>query len=114
MKKKERRNMLEEIPNLKDNLKLEVVEKEKFLIVPRSAWLERVAIKVLKQPAVRRIKLDEHGYFILTQMDGKTTIPEMEERFSRTFGNEDGMSLARLVRFLQVMDSYSWLKWERE
>ncbi|MBC1500516.1 PqqD family protein [Listeria weihenstephanensis] len=113
MRKKERRNMLEEIPVLKDNLVLEVAEQEKYLIVPRSAWLERVATKLLKQPTQRRIKLDEHGYFILSQMDGETSIPEMEERFSRTFGNEDGMSLSRLVRFLQIMDSYSWLQWKR-
>ncbi|WP_099223164.1 PqqD family protein [Listeria costaricensis] len=110
---RKKENLLEQIPCLKDALFLRLEEGQLFLIVPRKNPLERLAIKWLKQPSERKIALDQEGSFILQKVDGKRNVFELEQLFNGQFGNEDGMSLARLVRFLQIVDSYGWLKWTK-
>ncbi|WP_163652446.1 PqqD family peptide modification chaperone [Listeria sp. PSOL-1] len=106
-------NLLDQIPTLKAHLKLTTEEGQAFLLVPRKNPIEKFAIRFMKQRATRTIKLDEEGALILNSLDGVKKVTDLEQVFNEHFGNEDDMSLARLVRFLQIVDSYGWLEWKK-
>lgn len=107
-------NLIDQIPVLKEKLQVIDEGKASFLVIERKNPIEKIAIRFFKQPAFRKINLDVEGAFILKRLDGIKNVAELEVDFNEAFGNDDGMSLARLVRFLQIVDSYGWLKWKNK
>ncbi|EUJ33046.1 hypothetical protein MFLO_05605 [Listeria floridensis FSL S10-1187] len=111
---KKKVNLLDQVPVLKTKLQVIDEGKKSFLLVERNNPVEKMAIRFFKQQKYRKINLDAEGAFILKRLDGIKDVSELEQEFSQEFGNEDEMSLARLVRFLQIVDSYGWLRWEKK
>jgi hypothetical protein len=109
---KEKVNLLDQIPILKEKLQVTKEEEKAYLLIARNNPVEKIAIRFFKQKAFRKINLDAEGEFILSRIDGKKSVLVLEEEFNAVFGNDDGMSLARLIRFLQIVESYGWLKWK--
>ncbi|WP_196220109.1 PqqD family protein [Terrilactibacillus tamarindi] len=110
MKKKD--NMLFLSPMLREGIQV-VDGQDAFLLIPRQNWLERLSIRFFKQPAFRKVKLDALGEFVVGQIDGKQTVLDIEKRFVEKFGNDDDMALARLVKFLQILEANQWIKWNK-
>lgn len=110
---KEKVNLLHQIPTLKDKLQVTKENDKSYLLVARNNPIEKIAIRFFKQKAFRKIQLDAEGEFILSRINGQKNVLELEAEFNEAFGNEDEMSLARLVRFLQIVESYGWLSFEK-
>ncbi|WP_088808659.1 MULTISPECIES: hypothetical protein [Listeria] len=110
---KEKVNLLHQIPVLKDKLQVTKEGDKAYLLVARNNPIEKIAVRFFKQKAFRKIQLDAEGEFILSRIDGQKNVFDLEAEFNETFGNEDEMSLSRLVRFLQIVESYGWLKWRK-
>lgn len=108
--KKEERNLLTMVPLLREKVRYD--EGEALLIVDRSNLVERFSIRYLKQPSVRKIKLDTFGSFVIKQTLANKTVEEISQCLSEQFGEEAEPALPRLMKFLEILESQEWIRWD--
>lgn len=109
---RKKKNLLEMVPVLKENLKID--HENQRLIVPRTNFIERFSIRFLKQPTERKIQLDALGFFVIRHIDGKSTVLELANVLETQLGEKAAPVLERLVKFLQILESYDWLSWKEK
>lgn len=111
MKKKESSNYLEKIPLRADlvwsadddgNITLEIENRGVF---------NRLAQKLLKKPPVTFVHLDKMGSFIWPLIDGKRDVLAIAADVDAHFGEEAHPLYERLVKYLQILESYNFIKW---
>lgn len=114
-RKRQSRNLLTMVPRLEKHVSVEKDPSgEWYLIIQRNNIVERMTIRFLKQPKVRRIKLDKFGAFAIQQMEEKKNVQEISDLMLEHFGEEAEPSLPRLKKFLDILESYDWIEWEPE
>lgn len=111
-RRKEEKNLLNMVPLLEKRVTLTKESNGAFLIIQRTNIVERFTIRFFRQPAVRRIKLDKFGLFVIEQLDDHKNVQQIAEEMSEHFGEEADPALPRLVKFLQVLEVYDWIIWE--
>lgn len=101
------------VPLLKKHVTFEEKKDETpaYLIVERTNWAERMSVKFLRQPSVRRIKLDENGEFVIRQMLMQKTVTDIAGEITAHFGEEAEPVLPRLVKFLEILEQQEWIYW---
>jgi ATP phosphoribosyltransferase len=105
-KKKEQRNYLELIPEIK--CKWETDEKGKInLLIPRFKvqWVKKIAMK-MGRPEFVNVHLDETGTRVWKLIDGKKTVAKIGEELKEQFeseGNGIKQHYERLTQFLSIM-----------
>ncbi|MBM7647001.1 hypothetical protein JOD45_003236 [Scopulibacillus daqui] len=104
-RKKEHANLIDMVPVLNDKFRIEEINNKHYLIIPRTTRLEKAAIKFFKQPKEHRYQLDDLGLFVLKHCNGEYTVGEIEKRLQEHFGEKAEPTLARLVKFLQILDT---------
>lgn len=96
----EQRNLLEIKPVR--NLEWEI-EPNGFvvLLVPkfRNKYLVKYILPHLHKPHFR-VKLDEYGSFIWKMIDGKTTVGEISEKLTVTYGENFDPNYERIGKFI--------------
>ncbi len=85
-----------------------------FLVIQRTNFVERMTIRYLKQPSVRKIKLDKFGAFAIKKMESKCNVNQISEAMSEHFGEEAEPSLPRLMKFLEILEVHEWIVWDEE
>lgn len=102
------------VPLLKEHVAFEEKKEDSpaYLIVERTSWAERMSVKFLKQPSVRRIKLDENGEFVIRQMITRKTVSDIAGEIKAHFGEEAEPVLPRLVKFLEILEAQEWIFWK--
>ncbi|WKB36553.1 PqqD family protein [Terrilactibacillus sp. S3-3] len=75
--------------------------------MPRTTFIEKIAIKVFKQAKEHRYQLDELGHCVLDSCNGEKTVAEIAEMLSSRFGETAEPVLPRLVKFLEILDTNS-------
>ena len=109
-------NLLEMCPILRTGIRIEKKPDDDQLItlvVPRTNWLERLFIRLLKQPSERRIHLDALGSFVLQQCDGIRRVHEIGQLLEDHFGEQAKPTLPRLVKFLQTIEAMGWIQFRK-
>ncbi|MFC7395144.1 PqqD family protein [Scopulibacillus cellulosilyticus] len=104
-RKKEPENLIEMVPVLNDKFRIDEINEKYYLIIPRTTMVEKAAIKFLKQPKEHRYKLDDLGLFVLNHCNGDYTVGDIENLLHEHFGDKAEPTLARLVKFLQILDT---------
>lgn len=107
LNKKKSANLLEMTPILNGGFRIEQHSGHSFLIVPRTAFIEKIAIKIFKQAKEHRYQLDELGHCVLENCNGEKTVAEIAELLSGRFGAAAEPILPRLVKFLEILDTNS-------
>lgn len=69
-----------------------------------------LAQKLLKKPKITYVHLDETGSFLWPMLDGETTIIELGERMEEQFGEKAHPLYERLVKYLQILESYGFIE----
>ena len=115
MMRKRRENLLELIPCLKPHLSLKPADEKElvYVVIPRTSWLERLSIRLLKQPSAIKVKLDEIGSFVIRLCDGQHTVHEIQQKLELQFGEKAEPVLPRLAMFLQMIEENGWIKWDK-
>lgn len=108
-RKKQPENLLQLRPVLKEGLRHSRIDQVNYLIIPRTNFLERLSIRYFKQPAERKIHLDENGSFVVKLLDGEHTVAIIAEKIKAHFGEEAEPVLERLVKFLQILEVQEWI-----
>ncbi|HET7616547.1 MAG TPA: PqqD family protein [Bacillales bacterium] len=114
-KKRDRKNLLNMAPVLKERYKLKASETDRSisrLVVPRDGWMERLSVRWFKQPESIKVRLDPLGSFVLSRCDGSQTVDELAVEMQTAFGEDAEPTLPRLVKFLQIVDRNGWIRWK--
>lgn len=108
------RNLLDMLPVLRDGLAAVGESGRVTVHVPRQSWIERQAVRFLKQPAVIKVRLDELGSAVVSRCDGSHTVSDIADGLRAEFGEAAEPLLPRLVKFIEVMEANGWLDWQDE
>ncbi len=113
--KKSKKNYLDLIPELTENISLEKDEAGKTVIlVQNKGVFNRIAQKLFKKPPVTRVHLDDCGSYILPLIDGRLTVMELALLQKKRFGEAVEPLYPRFVKYMQIMESYGFIKTKQD
>lgn len=110
-RKHEGQNLLDMIPLLKDDLILEERNGHMTVFVSRTSWIERLAVRFLKQPAVIQVKLDDLGAAVAVKCDGNHSVSDIADALLAEIGEAAEPVVPRLAKFIELMEANNWLEW---
>ncbi len=106
-------NYLEKIPVRNSAFQWFVDEQGIVTIdVENKGFVNRIAQKLLKKPKVSHVHLDEMGSFIWPLLDSNKNIIALGEDVKAHFGDKAEPLYQRLVKYLQILESYSFIEWK--
>lgn len=111
-KNTEDQNLLDMVPLLKEGLTIEQGNDSVIVFVPRQSWIERQAVRFLKQPAIIKVKLDDLGAAVATKCDGHHSISDIAVSLQVEFGEVAEPLIPRLVKFVEWMEVNQWIEWK--
>lgn len=82
------------------------------LDVENTGLFNHIAQKLLKKPKVSHIHLDMMGSFIWLLIDGDKDIITLGALVKDHFGNDAEPLYERLVKYFQILESYSFIEWK--
>ncbi|MGG3479131.1 PqqD family protein [Peribacillus frigoritolerans] len=110
-----KRNLLTMVPLLERRVTMVQESSEAtFLVIQRTNFVERMTIRFLKQPSVRKIKLDKFGAYAIKQMEFQRNVNQISEAMSEHFGEDAEPALPRLMKFLEILEVHDWIIWDDE
>lgn len=80
--------------------------------VENKGFVNKIAQKLLKKPKVSHVHLDEMGSFIWPLLDSDKNIIALGEDVKAHFGDKAEPLYQRLVKYLQILESYSFIEWK--
>ena len=83
------------------------------MYIENKGLFNKIAQKFLKKPKFTKIHLDEHGSFVWQLIDGNKSIAEMGISVKDEFGDEAEPLYERLAKYFQILDSYSFVHWNK-
>lgn len=84
------------------------------LEIENKGFVNKICQKFFKKPKVSFIHLDEIGSFAIENADGEKTITEIGVMVKEKFEDKAEPLYERLAKFFQIMDSYSFLEWNKD
>ena len=105
-------NYLEKKPMLKTDIVYTVKDGIVTLEIENKGFMNRIFQKFFKKPKISYIHLDELGSFAISVANGEKTILDIGKEVKEEFGEKANPLYERLAKFFQIMDSYSFIKWE--
>ena len=117
MKKKDLKsqNYLERIPMRPEHIAWSWDEKGIVTLdIENRGFFNRLAQLLFKKPKVSHIHLDKMGSFIWPLMDGNKDIVALGVLVKEHFGDDAEPLYERLAKFFQILDSYSFVTWNKE
>lgn len=80
------------------------------ILIENKGLFNHIAQKLFKKPKISQIHLDKMGNFIWPLLDGEHTVYQVAEQVKAQFGNEAEPIYNRLVKYLQTMESYGFIR----
>lgn len=111
-REQEGQNLLQMVPVLKEGLSLQQSNDEMTVFISRQSWIERQAVRFLKQPAVIQVKLDSLGAAVISRCDGNHTISDIAEALHAQFDEAAEPLIPRLAKFVELMEANHWIDWK--
>ena len=113
--KKEPKNYLERYPKRPDGLEWNTDENGIVTLnIENKGLMNTIAQKLFKKPKVSYIHLDEIGSFVWPLLDGEKNIIELGELVEEHFGDKAEPLYERLAKYFKILDSYGFVKWNKE
>lgn len=113
-KAKKNENYLERIPKRPDKIKWSTDEEGIVTLdIENTGFFNRLAQKFFKKPKVSHVHLDKMGSFVWPLLDGEKDIVAIGVLVKEHFGEEAEPLYERLAKYFQVLDSYSFVEWNK-
>mgnify|MGYP003479872074 CR=1 FL=1 len=113
-KAKKNENYLERIPKRPDKIKWSTDEEGIVTLdIENTGFFNRMAQKFFKKPKVSHVHLDKMGSFVWPLLDGEKDIVAIGMLVKEHFGEEAEPLYERLAKYFQVLDSYSFVEWDK-
>lgn len=111
MMKKSNRNFLELIPSKNEKIEWDRDENDNVILrIENKGIFNSIAQKLFKKPKISNIHMDKMGSFIWIMIDGTRTVSELADMQKEKFGDKSEPLYPRIVKFFQIMESYSFIK----
>jgi len=111
--KKQPENYLEFIPIR--NSEISYTSDENGLVTLEKinkGLFNKIAQKIFKKPKISYIHMEEIGSFIWLNIDGEKDIEAIGKYVSEHFGDKAEPLYERLSKYVQIMESYGFIKFE--
>ena len=107
-------NYLERVPVRADIKWSKDDEGKVTLEIENKGFFNLVAQKLFKKPKISYVHLDETGSFVWPVIDGKLSIIEIGKLVEEEFGEKANPLYERLATYFRILDSYGFIKWNKE
>lgn len=112
MKKREE-NYLERKPCRAETLAWSMNEENLVILeVENKGFFHTIAQILFQKHKVSLIHLDKTGSFLWPLLDGTKTILDLGQEVEEHFGNEAYPLYERLVKYIQILESYGFICWK--
>lgn len=109
-KAKESENLLDLIVNRNEKHSWIELDNEIVQIhIHRNTRLDKVVRKFFKTPEVMKIDLDKYGSFIWKEIDGKSNVGTIADKFSKNFGEEVEPLYDRLIHYVNILKNNEFI-----
>lgn len=113
MMKKKQKNYLDLIPKRAAEITYEEGEDGLLvLLVENTGMFNRIAQKLFGRPKYTKIHMDKYGSFLWPLIDGKRTVMELARLQKDAFGEEVEPLYPRIVKYIQIVESYHFIRFE--
>lgn len=110
-RKKQSENYLDLIPERAPELSWDSDgEGLVVLEVENTGVFNRIAQKVFKRPKYTKVHMEKYGSFLWPLIDGQRTVMELADLQKEQFGDEAEPVYPRVVRYMQIMESYHFIR----
>lgn len=116
MRKKEKKqnkdiNYLDLIPKKNEALRWHRDLKDRVILeIENTGIMNTIAQKVFNKPRFTKVHLDRQGSFIWPLIDGERTVAGIAALVKEEFGEEAEPLYPRIVKYFQIVESYSFIK----
>ena len=114
-KKKRQQNYLDLIPERA--LELSWSKDEEGIVtleVENTGIFNRIVQKLFKRPKYTKVHMEKYGSFLWPLIDGERTVMELADLQKEEFGEEVEPLYPRVVKYMQIMESYHFIKLKEE
>lgn len=109
-KKKKQQNYLDLIPERSPELTWSRDEEGIVVLeVENTGVFNRIAQKLFKRPKYTKVHMEKYGSFLWPLIDGERTVMELADLQKAEFGDEVEPLYPRVVKYIQIMDSYHFI-----
>lgn len=109
-KKDKSKNYLEFVPIKSEKIEEKIKEDGNIqLIVPRTSFFDKIAIKLFFAPDKFKIDLDELGSFIWKNIDGERNVYKIGELVKEKFKEKAEPLYERLVEYLNILNNNKFI-----
>ena len=106
-------NLLDFVPVKNEKIPFSTDENGKVtLAIENKGLFNKIAQKIFKKPKISYIHMEEIGSFIWLIIDGKKDIEAIGKYVSKHFGDKAEPLYERLSKYVQIMESYGFIKFE--
>ena len=114
-KKKRQQNYLDLIPERASELSWSKDEEGIVTLeVENTGIFNRIAQKLFKRPKYTKVHMEKYGSFLWPLIDGERTVMELADLQKEEFGEEVEPLYPRVVKYMQIMESYNFIKLKEE
>lgn len=82
------------------------------LEIENKGFFHKIAQKLFKKPKVSYVHLDKLGSFIWSSLDGEKDVFSLGKEVEEMFGEEAHPLYERLIKYLEVLSSYQFIKFQ--
>ena len=112
-KKKKQTNYLDLIPERAPELTWNLDEEGIITLeVENTGIFNRIAQKLFKKPKYTKVHMEKYGSFLWPLIDSKRTVMELADLQKAEFGDEVEPLYPRVVKYMQIMESYHFIKFK--
>lgn len=83
------------------------------LEVENTGIFNRMAQKFFKRPKYTKVHMEKYGSFLWPLIDGRRTVLELADLQRERFGEEAEPVYPRVVKYMQIMDSYHFISFAK-
>ncbi len=106
-------NYLERVPLRADGIAWSVGEDQLITLeIENVGWANRLAQKLFHRPKISFVHLDEMGSFIWPLLSEEQDIIALGKKVEERFGEASHPLYERLVKYLQILESYHFIQWK--
>ena len=110
-RKKVQKNYLDLIPERAPELAWNKDEAGVVVLeVENTGVFNRIAQKLFKRPRYTKVHMEKYGSFLWQMIDGGRTVMELADLQKLEFGEEVEPLYPRVVKYMQIMESYHFIK----
>ncbi len=83
------------------------------LAIENKGFMNLIAQKLFRKPKISYIHMDELGSFLWQRFDGTKSLIDLGKEVEEQFGEKAHPLYERLAKYVQILDSYHFLMWNK-